>query len=157
MIRTDASGVETPLSIMFLMMAFLLIASIGPIFMDSQTEDDLTELKISQARSIGSSIIRSIEFSELNNTKDIEMYLIWDNGMDIYGEDPWNISDQIYKILLWVPSNTWVLVSFRNEQEPIPFMDVDVVSWSAGILDDLDLWVFVPLERSPAPQPGGLP
>jgi len=156
MIRPDTSGVETPLSIMFLMMAFLLIASIGPIFMDSHTEKDQTELKISQARSIGSSIVLSIEFSELNNTQEIELDLIWNNGMTLYGEDPWNISDRINDILFWVPTNTWVTVSLRNVHIPIPFLDVDVVSWSARVKNDLDLWVFVPLERSPAPQPGGI-
>ena len=117
--KTD--GMETPTSMMLLLAALALIFSAAGHFLSSSgTDEDLFELRLLQARSVGSVITAhvpaggSVPLADMVAPEDCPMALLWDGTELIVLEGgPGALMDQFAEVLANAPDGLDCMLSFR--------------------------------------------
>jgi len=153
MIRSVKSdGMETPTSMMLFFAAVALIFSAAGQFLSStETDEDLFELRLLQARSVGSVILdfvpagTSVRLGDMVALEDCPLTLLW-TGTDliVLTGDPGDLTEHFADALSNAPDGLDCVISFHREGRQAK-LSGPVATWEGKNVRGALITVVLPL------------
>lgn len=150
----DTSGFETPLSMTFLILAVIILSSVSTIISQEKETTDIEELKLSQARSLGITILNVLDHQDHNFNGTENVIILHSQDRDRISKWDDDLSFLIMGVLEFMDPNPWCMVVISVDDPSDHLRGDDIIVWVSGIEPGLSLYVIMPIGRSPVPDTG---
>lgn len=154
----SSGGMETPLSLMLLVLSITLLASGASLLFHSDPTMETQYLRYDQTRDIGRCLSDLIStrcpfLSNLSKTTDNWSMIIWTGSSFLdFGDDSFLIP-VIKEVLEWTPDGLWSMVLVFRDVEPSILIETPISTFVRELTPGLSMKIVLPIEKSPNPVP----